>query len=110
MSEYLRCSSARDSSVREAVKRAAKAEARPRVRKSRRAITRTILVDLLDTCADGGPAALRDPALFLVAFRPGRRRGSELASPKAAQLVEDLSVPAYPPTPPGPLTPSHTNN
>src|SRR3546814_9730944 len=50
-------------SVREAVKRPAKAEERPRVRKSRRAITRTILEDLLDTCADGGPAALRDRAL-----------------------------------------------
>src|SRR3546814_6649132 len=46
-------------SLREAVKRAAKAGERPRVRKSRRAITRTILEDLLDTCAAGGPAALR---------------------------------------------------
>src|SRR3546814_13451825 len=52
-------------SLREAVKRAAKAGERPRVRKSRRAITRTILEDLLDTCADGGPAALRDRALLL---------------------------------------------
>src|SRR3546814_16941237 len=86
MSEYLRCSSARDSSVREAVKRAAKAEERPRVRKSRRAITRTILEDLLDTCADGGPAALRDRALLLVAFGSGGRRRSELASLKVAQI------------------------
>src|SRR3546814_3096763 len=40
---------------------------RPRVRKSRRAIIRSILEDLLDTRADGGPAALRDRALLLVA-------------------------------------------
>src|SRR3546814_11918882 len=76
------------------VKRAAKAEERPRVRKSRRAITRTILEDLLDTCADGGPAALRDRALLLVAFGSGGRRRSELASLKVEQLVEELPVPA----------------
>src|SRR3546814_18198257 len=78
------------------VKRAAKAEERPRVRKSRRAITRTILEDLLDTCADGGPAALRDRALLLVAFGSGGRRRSELASLKVEQLVEELPVPADP--------------
>src|SRR3546814_4309588 len=44
-------------SLREAVKRAAKAGERPRVRTSRRAIPRTILEDLLDICADGGLAA-----------------------------------------------------
>src|SRR3546814_10077519 len=73
-------------SLREAVKRAAKAGERPRVRKSRRAITRTILEDLLDTCADGGPAALRDRALLLVAFGSGGRRRSELATLKAEQV------------------------
>src|SRR3546814_20446095 len=61
-------------SLREAVKRAAKAGERPRVRKSRRAITRTILEDLLNTCAHGGPAALPARALLLVAFRTGGRR------------------------------------
>src|SRR3546814_8548516 len=83
-------------SLREAVKRAAKAGERPRVRKSRRAITRTILEDLLDTCADGGPAALRDRALLLVAFGSGGRRRSELATLKVEQLVEELSVPGDP--------------
>src|SRR3546814_13952110 len=83
-------------SVREAVKRPAKAEERPRVRKSRRAITRTILEDLLDTCADGGPAALRDRALLLVAFGSGGRRRSGLATLKVEQLVEELSVPGDP--------------
>lgn len=83
-------------SLREAVKRAAKAAERPRVRKSRRAITRSILEDLLDTCADGGPAALRDRALLLVAFGSGGRRRSELAALKVEQLIEELPVPADP--------------
>ncbi|HEY9539995.1 MAG TPA: hypothetical protein VIS03_20540, partial [Kiloniellaceae bacterium] len=94
--------------MREAVKRAAKAEERPRVRKSRRAITRTILEDLLDTCADGGPAALRDRALLLVAFGSGGRRRSELASLKVEQLVEELPVPADPANPQSPHLPCMT--
>ncbi len=79
-------------SLKEAVKRAAKAADRPRVRNSRRAITRNILEDLLDTCKDGGPAALRDRALLLVAFGSGGRRRSELASLKAKQLIEEDPV------------------
>lgn len=86
-------------SLREAVKRAAKAAERPRARKSRRAITRSILEDLLDTCADGGPAALRDRALLLVAFGSGGRRRSELAVLKVEQLIEELPVPADPADP-----------
>src|SRR3546814_20440914 len=86
-------------------KRAAKAGERPRVLKSRRAITRTILEDLLDTCADGGPAALRDRALLLVAFGSGGRRRSELATLKVEQLVEVLSVPGDPADPQSPHLP-----
>src|SRR3546814_6260153 len=108
MSACVCCTAARDSSVGEAVKRAAKAEARRRVRISRRAITRTILEDLLDTCADGGPAALRDRALLLVAFGSGGRRRSELASLKVEQLVEELPVPADPANPQSPHLPCMT--
>lgn len=88
-------------SLREALKRAVKAAERPRARKSRRAITRSILEDLLDTCADGGPAALRDRALLLVAFGSGGRRRSELAALKVEQLLEELSVSADPADPSG---------
>jgi integrase len=76
------------------MKRAAKAADRPRARKSRRAITRPILEDLLITCADGGPAALPDRALLLVAFGSGGRRRSELAALQVEQLIEELPVPA----------------
>lgn len=45
--------------VREAIKRAAKAADRRLGRKSKRAIVRQVLEDMLDTCGDGGPAAQR---------------------------------------------------
>lgn len=89
--------------VREAVKRAAKAADRPRGRKSKRAIVRDVLEDLLDTCGDGGPAALRDRALLLVAFGSGGRRRSELARLRVEQLVEEAPVPADPDDPGSPL-------
>ena len=86
-------------SLREAVKRSAKAADRPRVRKSKKAITREVLEDLLDTCADGGPAALRDRALLMVAFGSGGRRRSEIARLKVDQLTEEAPVPADPTDP-----------
>ncbi|WP_282610846.1 tyrosine-type recombinase/integrase [Pelagibius sp. Alg239-R121] len=95
-------------SLRESVKRAAKAADRPRVRNSRRAITRNILEDLMETCGDGGPAALRDRALLSVAFGSGGRRRSELASLKVKQLIEEEPVPADPEDPESPLLPCIT--
>ncbi len=95
-------------SLKEAVKRAAKAADRPRARNSRRAITRNILEDLLDTCTDGGPAALRDRALLLAAFGSGGRRRSELASLKVKQLIAEDSVPADPTDPGSRMLPCMT--
>lgn len=95
-------------SLREAVKRAAKAVDRPRVRNSRRAITRNILEDLLQTCGDGSPASLRDRALLLVAFGSGGRRRSELASLKVKQLIDEDAVPADPTDPDSQLLPCMT--
>ncbi len=82
--------------LREAVKRSAKAADRPRARKSRKAITREVLEDLLETCTDGSPASLRDQALLLVAFGSGGRRRSEIARLKVDQLTEEAPVPADP--------------
>jgi site-specific recombinase XerD len=90
-----------DPPVREAIKRAAKASHRRPTRKSRRAIVRDVLEDLLATCDDIGPAALRDRALLLVAFASGGRRRSEIATLRVEQLIPEVPVPANPATPEG---------
>ena len=89
--------------VREAIKRAVKATDRRLGRKSKKAIVREVLEHMLDTCGDGGPAALRDRALLLVAFGSGGRRRSELARLRVDQLVEELPVHADPRNPDSPL-------
>jgi integrase len=89
--------------VREAIKRAAKASHRRPTRKSRRAIVRDVLEDLLATCEGIGPAALRDRALLLVAFASGGRRRSEIATLRVEQLIPEAPVPANPATPEGPM-------
>jgi integrase len=88
--------------VREAVKRAANASHRRPTRKSRRAIVRDVLEDLLATCGGIGPAALRDRALLLVAFASGGRRRSEIATLRVEQLIAEAPVPADPAIPGGP--------
>jgi site-specific recombinase XerD len=90
-----------DPPVREAIKRAAKASHRRPTRKSRRAIVRDVLEDLLATCDGIGPAALRDRALLLVAFASGGRRRSEIATLRVEQLIPEAPVPANPATPEG---------
>lgn len=82
--------------VREAIKRAAAASVRRPTRKSRRAIVRSVLDDLLATCNGRGPTAVRDRALLLVAFASGGRRRSELASLRVEQLIDEPAVPADP--------------
>lgn len=94
--------------VREAIKRAAAASARRPTRKSRRAIVRKVLDDLLATCTGVGPSALRDRALLLVAFASGGRRRSELASLRVEQLSAEAAVPADPLKPDGPMLPCMT--
>ena len=61
------------------IRLAVRASARPRRRKSRRAVTRDILDQLLAVCATDRLADCRDRALLLVAFASGGRRRSEIA-------------------------------
>ena len=89
--------------LRETVKRAAKAADRPRTRKSRKAITREVLEDLVETCKDGSPASLRDRALRMVAFGSGGRRRSELSRLKVDHLTKEAPVPADPADPESPM-------
>jgi integrase len=87
--------------VREAIKRAASASHRRPTRKSRRAIVRNVLDDLLATCSGVGPSAVRDRALLLVAFASGGRRRSELANLRVEQIIAEPPVPADPASPHG---------
>ena len=94
--------------VRDAVKLGARAADRPPVRKSRRAVSRAILEDLLGTCGDGGVLALRDRALLLVGFASGGRRRSELARLRVDQIQEEAPVPAEPGRADGPMLRCYT--
>lgn len=94
--------------VREAVKRAAKARDRPPGRKSRRAIVRDVLEDLLATCDGSLPVAVRDRALLLVAFASGGRRRSEIANLRVEQLTVEPPVPRDATEPAGRMLPCMT--
>ncbi len=87
--------------VREAIRRAASASHRRPTRKSKRAIVRDVLDDLLATCNGGGSTALRDRALLLVAFASGGRRRSEIAALRVENLITEAAVPADPAKPDG---------
>lgn len=91
--------------LRSATKLAVRASARPRARKSRKAVTADILSALLKACAGGRLVDVRDRALLLLAFASGGRRRSEVASLRVEQLVEQDPVPADPKIPDGPKLP-----
>jgi integrase len=84
---------------------AVRASARPRRRKSRRAVTRDILDRLLATCGSDRLADTRDLALLLIAFGSGGRRRSEVARLRIEQLSEEAPVPLDPDDPMTPLLP-----
>jgi integrase len=84
---------------------AVRASARPRGRKSRKAVTADVLGVLLNACAGERLADLRDRALLLAAFASGGRRRSEIAELRVSQLVEEEPVPADPKDPQGPSLP-----
>lgn len=69
------------------VQQARRANARPRVPKSPKPITRDILETLLATC-DGTHLGIRDRAMLMLAFASGGRRRSEVT----ALNVEDIGV------------------
>ncbi|RUV53976.1 MAG: integrase [Mesorhizobium sp.] len=87
--------------LRSAIKLAVRASARPRGRKSKKAVTADILTTLLNTCAGDRLVDLRDRALLITAFASGGRRRSEIASLRFEQIVEEEPVTADPKNPGG---------
>ncbi|RVC97332.1 MAG: integrase [Mesorhizobium sp.] len=87
--------------LQSAVKLAVRASARPRGRKSKKAVTADILSALLTACAGNRLVDVRDRAILLTAFASGGRRRSEIAALRAEQLVEQEPVPADPKAPDG---------
>lgn len=84
-----------------ATKLAVRASARPRVRKSKKAVTADILAALLKACAGDRFVDVRDRAILITAFASGGRRRSEIASLRFEQIVEEEPVPADPKAPDG---------
>ncbi|AZO22680.1 integrase [Mesorhizobium sp. M1E.F.Ca.ET.045.02.1.1] len=87
--------------LRSAIKLAVRASARPRGRKSKKAVTADILTALLKACAGDRLVDVRDRALLVTAFASGGRRRSEIASLRFEQIVEEEPVPADPKEPGG---------
>ncbi|MBM7046264.1 site-specific integrase [Rhizobium lusitanum] len=92
-------------SLKSALRLAVRASARPRQRKSKKAVTGDILAKLLATCAGNRLVDIRDRALLLTAFASGGRRRSEVAALRVEDLIDEESVhtdPANPNSPPLP--------
>jgi integrase len=87
--------------LQSAIKLAVRASARPRGRKSKKAVTADILAALLKACAGEKLVDLRDRALLITAFASGGRRRSEMSALRVEQLVEEDPVPADPKAPDG---------
>jgi integrase len=82
--------------LQSAIKLAVRASARPRGRKSKKAVTADILSALLKACAGEKLVDLRDRALLITAFASGGRRRSEMSALRVEQLIEEDPVPADP--------------
>lgn len=87
--------------LRSAIELAVRASARPRARKSRKAVTADILAALLKTCAGDRLVDVRDRAILITAFASGGRRRSEISALRVEQLVDEDPVPADPNAPDG---------
>lgn len=77
-------------SLKSALRLAARAAARPRQRKSRKAVTGDVLGQLLSTCNRDRKVGLRDQALLLVASASGGRRRSEVAGLRVEDLRDEI--------------------
>lgn len=95
-------------SLKSALRLAVRASARPRRRKSKKAVTGEILAKLLSTCDGERLVDLRDRALLLTAFASGGRRRSEVAGLRVEDLVDEEPVHADPRNPASPLLPCLT--
>ena len=89
----------RSPALRSAIRLAVRATARPRTRKSQKAVTADVLEALLATCASDRLADARDAALLLVAFASGGRRRSEVAGLRVEQLIAEAPVASDPSDP-----------
>ncbi|RWI31455.1 MAG: integrase [Mesorhizobium sp.] len=87
--------------LQSAIKLAVRASARPRGRKSKKAVTADILAALLKACAGEKLVDVRDRALLVTAFASGGRRRSEIASLRIDQIIEEDPVPTDPKAPDG---------
>ncbi|TIV04760.1 MAG: integrase [Mesorhizobium sp.] len=84
-----------------AIKLAVRASARPRGRKSKKAVTADILTALVKACGGDRLVDVRDRAILITAFASGGRRRSEIASLRFEQIVEEEPVPTDPKAPHG---------
>ncbi|KRE11657.1 integrase [Bosea sp. Root483D1] len=91
--------------IRTSMRLAVRASAKPRRRKSKRAVTRDILDRLIATCQTDRLADTRDLAILLVAFASGGRRRSEVARLRLEQLTLEADVPLDPDDPNSPRLP-----
>lgn len=78
--------------LKSAIRLAVRAGARPRQRKSKKALTADILARLLATCGNGSLRDLRDRAILMVAFGSGGRRRSEIATLRLEQINSEEPV------------------
>ncbi|NVD42864.1 site-specific integrase [Ensifer sp. HO-A22] len=92
-------------SLKSALRLAVRASARPRQRKSKKAVTGDVLAKLLQACAGERSIDLRDRALLLIAFASGGRRRSEVAALRVEDLTDEDPVQADPLDPDSPLLP-----
>ena len=95
-------------SIKSALRLAVRAAARPRHRKSKKAVTGEILGQLLAVCHSERLVDIRDRALLLTAFASGGRRRSEVAGLRVEDLVDEEPVPQDPRDPNSPKLPCQT--
>ena len=86
-------------SLKSALRLSVRAAARPRQRKSKKAVTRDVLAQLLSACAGERLVDLRDRALLLLAFASGGRRRSEVSGLRVEDCVDEDPVLADPKNP-----------
>jgi integrase len=82
--------------LKSAMRLAARANGRPRQRKSKAAVTGEVLAQLLSVCAGDRLVDIRDRAILLTAFASGGRRRSELANLRVEDLTDEEPVASDP--------------